>query len=77
MAPTSVNNMSTIPEDGVYASKSHGTKFNPDRDVYIQNGTVRLVYDDCKYTWGFHNFFNVNTLGKRLRDLPNDFDIYK
>lgn len=65
------------PEDGVYQSRSHGTKFFPDRDVYIQGGTVRLVYDDCKYTFGYDHFFDVNTLGPRVGDLPKDFDINK
>lgn len=69
--------MATLPEDGVYHSRSHGTNWHPDRDVYIQGGTVRLVMDDCKYTFGYDYFFKVNTLGPRLRDLPENFDIHK
>lgn len=67
--------MSKIPADGIYASKAHGTEFFAERNVYIQNGTVRLVMDDCKYLFSYYNFFAVNVLGERLADLPKDFEI--
>lgn len=64
-----------VVENGVYQSRSHGTKFFPDRDVYIQNGIVRLVNDFDKTLFGYDFFFKVNTLGPKIDNLPTDFAI--
>lgn len=68
------------------------SKWCEDRRVYIQGSTVRLVsykpncmseeeysrhqklgYDLFNYDW----FFQVNILGPRVGDLPENFDIRK
>ena len=66
-----------MPINGIYASKSHGVNFHRDRDVYIQDGKVRLVKDENKFVFDYQFFFDVNTLGERLDDLPKDFNIRK
>lgn len=67
--------MSKIPVDGIYASKSHGVTFHDGRNVYIQNGIVRLVMDECGHLFNYNFFFDVNVLGERLADLPPNYDI--
>lgn len=64
-----------IPPDGIYKSKSHGVNFHPDRNVYIQNGRVRLISDENKFVFAYSFFFDANTLGERISDLPDNFDI--
>lgn len=73
--------------DGIYESRSHRglVEWPENRRVYIQKGSVRLVNyqsfvepkDNTIHVFGFHNFFNVNTLGPRITDLPENFNIYK
>lgn len=72
-------------QDGIYESRSHGKEWHDNRRVYIQNNSVRLVNyvsaidpeSDRITVFGYANFFDVNTLGPRISDLPENFDIYK
>lgn len=73
--------------DGVYESRSHrgAVEWPECRRVYIQKGSVRLVNyksvvapeDNTVHVFSFQNFFDVNTLGPRVADLPENFDIRK
>lgn len=79
--------MTNKTRDGIYESRSHGEIWSENRRVYIQNGTVRLVdykasvmtEEEAKaiHTFGFNSFFSVNTLGPRVSDLPENFNIFK
>ncbi len=78
--------MTVNPGDGIYESKSNWfaqKKWPVDRRVYIQGTTVRLVsykaYGDTGFSsdlFNFNHFFDVNTLGPRIGDLPENFNIY-
>ncbi len=73
------------PGNGIYETHSnhgHG-KWAENRRVYIQGNSVKLV----NYEWpagsgksqdvfNFDYFFEVNTLGPRVSDLPENFNIH-
>ena len=63
-------------ENGIYQSRAHGTKFHPYRNVYIQDGFVSLVDDDCHYVFHYNFFFDVNKIGARISDLPKGLSIW-
>lgn len=75
----------SVPKDGIYESRAHRglVEWPVSRRVYIQKGSVRLVNyhsvvkpnDNSITVFGFYNFFNVNTLGPRVSDLPANFNI--
>lgn len=77
----------SAPKDGIYEFRSRPgfTAWPLSRQVYIQNGYVRLVPHRCTpkvsvarvIVFMFQNFFNVNTLGPRVSDLPANFNIRK
>jgi hypothetical protein len=67
-------NGQTVP-NGIYQSRSHGHKFLPARDIYIQDGSVQLVHDEEKHLFGYDFFFRVNTLGQKIADIPEGFNI--
>lgn len=67
------------PGDGIYQSRStYGPKeFFEDRNVYIQGNCVRLVKSSPASInlFSFSFWFEVNQLGDRIGDLPDNFDI--
>lgn len=79
--------MGDIIQDGIYESRCHGflAPWPENRRVYIQNNSVRLVnyvsvvdpLPERITVFSYRSFFDVNTLGPRISDLPENFDIYK
>lgn len=79
--------MTTKVQDGIYESRCHGdpARWPKNRRVYIQNNSVRLVnyvsvvdpLPERITVFSYRSFFDVNTLGPRIADLPENFDIYK
>lgn len=79
--------MGDIIQDGIYESRCHGdpTRWPENRRVYIQNNSVRLVnyksvvdpHPERITVFSYASFFDVNTPGPRISDLPENFDIYK
>lgn len=67
------------PGDGIYQSRcTHGPKtFFEHRHIYIQGNTVRLVNSEPKgmNMYNFNFWFEVNQLGERLGNLPENFNI--
>lgn len=67
------------PGDGIYKSRClHGpATFFPHRNIYIQGSTVRLVSDTrvSTHLFSFSDWFQVNILGERIGDLPENFNI--
>lgn len=64
-------------ENGIYQSRSSwGPKaFNVLRNVYVQNGFVRLVKDDAEWVFRYNDFFKVNDLGDRVADIPEGLNV--
>lgn len=69
------------PGNGIYQSRStYGPEtFFEHRNIYIQGDCVRLVNTVAKpeHQYDFNFWFEVNQLGDRIGDLPDNFDIYK
>lgn len=67
--------MSTVNHDGIYksCSKTSPQTYPESRNVYIRGNRVQLVSDDCQYVFNFAFFFEVNNLGERIGDIPEDF----
>ena len=76
--------MAINPGDGIYETRSHwvGDRWPENRRVYIQGSTVRLVnyiaFGDTEPgfdLFDFNFFFEANTLGPKVSDLPENFNI--
>ncbi len=79
--------MDNVPIDGIYKTRANwfeNTTWPSDRNVYIQGGLVRLVdykpYSETEFihqVYQYVYFFEVNELGEKVGDLPDNFDIRK
>ena len=64
-------------ENGIYQTRHQSCRsgFRPDRNVYIQDGSVQLVNDEERTLFAYDWFFRVNQLGPKISDLPEGVNI--